>query len=357
MAEQTGISWTDATFNPWVGCMKVSPGCAHCYAETLVTGRMGRAGTWGEDGTRERTSPSNWKKPLHWNKLALEGLLPNGKENPDGHRPRVFCASLADVFEPRAELRRWRYELLELIDATPDLDWLLLTKRPEVAHELYFTGQLALTSNIWLGTSIENSRFTWRADSLREIPAAVRFISAEPLVGSLFPKIESATVLPGSSQEQDGGLEERVPGPAVHRAPLDLTDVDWIIVGGESGGRNARPMHPTWVREIRDEVLALDTVPDTWPDGSRYLADGLGRPALHFKQWGSWTPDPLGRDIKGVWVSPDGRMRSEFVADITGDLPDGSMRMRYAGASPKSGGKFLDGVDWCEFPTLSLTPA
>lgn len=207
MAEQTGISWCDATFNPWVGCSKVSPGCAHCYAETLVTGRMGRAGTWGDDGVRERTSPGLWQKPTHWAALAREGRLPNGDENKDGHRPRVFCASLADVFEPRPELEPWRFDLFALIDATPELDWLVLTKRPDHALEWLEqwyvehgvrTGKFVSAwssrdglgwgcpQNLWMGVSIENSRHTFRADILRQIPAPVRFISAEPLLGSLF---------------------------------------------------------------------------------------------------------------------------------------------------------------------------
>jgi protein gp37 len=108
VAESTGIAWCDATFNPWVGCEKVSPGCAHCYAETLVTGRMARPGTWGADGTASAHVAVDWKKPLRWARLARDGKLPDGSDNPDGHRPRVFCASLADVFEERDELDEWR---------------------------------------------------------------------------------------------------------------------------------------------------------------------------------------------------------------------------------------------------------
>src|SRR5262249_52000215 len=135
MAEQTGISWCDATFNPWIGCEKVSPGCAHCYAEELVVrGRLNRPDAWGPGGVRHRTAASTWRHPVRWNRLAAEGRLPDGSENPDGHRPRVFRASLADVFEPRPELAEWRYELFDLIMGTPHLDWLLLTKRPEEAR-------------------------------------------------------------------------------------------------------------------------------------------------------------------------------------------------------------------------------
>lgn len=339
---------------------------AHCYAETLVTGRMGRAGTWGEDGVRQRTAPGNWRKPILWNENALKGLLPDGSENPDGHRPRVFCASLADVFEPRLELHPWRRDLFALIEATPELDWLLLTKRPDVAgdwlHSYYSDlacpGDYQLPwepfENVWLGTSIENSRFTWRADALREAPAAVRFISAEPLLGSLFQEAPTTGTPDGvsalsSAPEGGAGAKSELDGAARRRAPLDLTGIDWVIVGGESGGRNARPMHPRWVSEIREAVL------DRGRRGYGDTSDRSKTPALHFKQWGSWAPAASQAD--GVWVSPDGRTRSSLAADAYGDLPDGSMRMRYVGASPKSGGKLIDGVEYCEFPQYDPVPA
>ena len=294
MAERTGIEWCDATFNPWIGCEKVSPGCAHCYAETLVEGRMGRGGAWGADGVRQVTSPSNWKKPLRWARLAREGLLPNGEPNRDGHRPRIFCASLADVFEPRPELEEPRRNLFALIEQTPELDWLLLTKRPEFARAWLFENEpymqgggfvtrdglpWGLPPNVWLGTSIENARHTYRADVLREIPAAVRFISAEPLLGSLFPtydggndgdavradRREGAAVGDVALRVQDhvrgeagrGSSDPRLRRDPVSvarrsvesRAPLDLTGIDWVIVGGESGP-GARPFDVEWAREI-----------------------------------------------------------------------------------------------------------
>lgn len=365
-----------------------------------MTGRMGRPGTWGEAGVRERTSAGNWRKPIAWAKLAREGRLPDGSENVDGHAPRVFCASLADVFEPRPELDPWRYDLFDMIEKTPELAWLVLTKRPDVARDwlrdLYdadaprgmfgpidgWTSRDDLAwgchPNLWIGTSIENSRFTWRADALREIPASVRFISAEPLLGSLFqgltsgesPDVEDAPRQPDPGSIPGGSTQDRVKSPtsgvaptdcgtdgleeggtasgAHRRAPLDLTGIDWVIVGGESGGRNARPMHPTWVREIRAAVLARAVPEGGLPHGEHPHDYGYDRPALHLKQWGSWAPAPDHPD--SVWVSPDGRVRSSLAADVTGDLPDGSMRMRYVGAAPKSGGKRVDGVEWCEFP-------
>jgi protein gp37 len=123
MAENSNIEWTHHTFNPWIGCTKVSDGCKNCYAENLMDKRYGRV-KWGPQGTRVRTSEANWKKPLKWNREA----------EAKGERHRVFCASLADVFEDKPdqpEMEQWRLELLELIIKTPYLDWLLLTKRPE----------------------------------------------------------------------------------------------------------------------------------------------------------------------------------------------------------------------------------
>lgn len=337
MADQTGIQWCDATFNPWVGCEQVSPGCAHCYAETLVTGRMGRAGTWGSNGVRQRTSEANWRKPLRWARLARDGRLPNGEPNSDGHRPRVFCASLADVFEERDELDDWRRDLFDLIEQTPELDWLLLTKRPEHAREVLrlggdiYWGDARVLPNVWLGVSIEDARHTWRADVLRQIPAAVRFISAEPLLGSLYPKGDDDAhlgredrvgnvLVPGT---RDQGLldegeatavrlgvadgRERDPGDhhvaalrldldpdlrhRQHRAPLDLTGIDWIIAGAESG-HGARPMDEQWVREIRDACLTWGSehgTPETRPAFfyKQNAVNGrkIGLPELDGRQW------------------------------------------------------------------------
>jgi protein gp37 len=293
VAETTTISWVQnsdgtagATFNPWVGCEKVSPGCAHCYAETLVTGRMGRAGTWGADGTRERTSPANWRKPLAWNAAA-----------------------------EKTGVRRW-----------------------------------GCLPNLWMGVSIENARHTYRADVLREIPAAVRFISAEPLLGSLYPPpcadCGDHGVFPSHHPGCLGNCSEYgCPVPVEcerchggrYRA-LNLDGIDWVIVGGESGDRDARPMHPAWAREIRDAVL-YGGDPRIEALAAERLVDP-NRPALHFKQWGSWRPQFTATTV------PAGNAK----------LVDGQW-MVYAGASPKSGGKELDGVAWCEMPETGLVSA
>lgn len=362
MGESTGIDWCDATFNPWIGCEKVSPGCAHCYAETMVTGRMGRPGTWGADGVRERTTPSYWRGPLGWERRAALGILPNGDPNPDGHRPRVFCASLADVFEPRPELELWRRDLFELIARTPALDWLLLTKRPELARDwlrswyedpvggtdLLFRDEgdekwnwrdgigWGAPPNLWIGASIENARHNFRADVLREIPAPVRFISAEPLLRSLLPVKDPDDVLPWSPAVVEYEREK-------HRN-LSLVGIDWMIVGGESGSRDARPMHPEWAREMRCYCLAQRG----FPEGGADLSPGAnprGTTAFFFKQWGAWVPVRRGERFDVV-LEEDGSSRKADAA-----LPSpGSARLRFAGTNPKSGGKLLDGVEWCEFP-------
>lgn len=150
MGKDTKIEWADHTFNPWMGCTKVSEACKFCYAEKYV--ERWKMAKWGDAGTRSRTNAQNWKKPLLWNKLALK----------EGVRRRVFCASLADVFEDHAQiLPVWREDLFNLIKATPQLDWLLLTKRPEnferFLPEDWGTGY----DNVWLGCSVENQK---RAD-------------------------------------------------------------------------------------------------------------------------------------------------------------------------------------------------
>jgi protein gp37 len=139
---------------------------------------------------------------------------------------KVFCASMADVFEEHAALAPWRTRLWTLIEETPWLRWQLLTKRPENVKTMVPWGD-AWPTNVWIGTSIENSRFTFRAEVIRELPAAVRFVSAEPLLASLF-------------------LNGRP-----NRRPLELAEIEWVIAGGESG-KSARPMDEAWARELRD---------------------------------------------------------------------------------------------------------
>ena len=223
MGEHSGISWTDATFNPWWGCTKVSPACKNCYADTWA--RRTGASLWGDAAPRRFFGDKHWAEPLRWNAAAEKA----------GVRRRVFCASMADVFEARGELDPHRERLWRLIEATPHLDWLLLTKRPENIAKMLGTA----TPNVWLGTTVENEEMAEkRVPALLSNPATVHFLSCEPLLG-----------------------------------PLDLrpwlvsdTHVSWVLVGGESGG-GARPMQPAWALDIRDQCMAAE-VP------------------FHFKQWG-----------------------------------------------------------------------
>jgi protein gp37 len=228
MAENSNIAWTDATFNPWMGCTKVSEGCAQCFAEAENI-RYGRRDLWGPDGIRQRTSENYWKQPLKWNAAAEKS----------GERKRVFCGSWCDVMEAGAYLDGIRKDLYPLIERTPSLDWLLLTKRPENFGKLLPKAWLKTPlQNLWLMTTIENDRHFDRADALIEIPAVVHGLSLEPLLGSL--------------------------------RGLPLTHIEWAIVGGESGP-NARSMHADWARTVRDDCQAA------------------GVP-FFFKQWGEWLP-------------------------------------------------------------------
>ncbi len=240
MGEVTGISWTDSTFNPWVGCQRVSPGCEHCYAEALDK-RVGGAvvdGTkqlrWGPNAPRVRTSAALWRNPIKWNRKAEAA----------GKRHRVFCASMADVFDAKVS-DVWRVELFDLIRRTPAIDWQLLTKRPEnirpmlsamidayvrAADATLETADMLQAwvdgkppANVWLGTTVEDQqRANERIPHLTTVPAVVHFLSCEPLL-------------------------ERV------RLPLCAYHVDWVIVGGESGG-GARRFDVEWARSIKRDI-------------------------------------------------------------------------------------------------------
>lgn len=233
MAKDSGIEWTHHTFNPWWGCVKLSPACAHCYAETWAR-RVGMD-LWGGAAPRRFFSENHWREPHRWNEAAAR----------DGVRARVFCASMADVFEPRTDLDPWRERLWALIEDTPHLDWLLLTKRPGHIKHVYPWAHAPRT-NVWLGTTAENQRWAdRRIDRLLTVEAHVRFLSCEPLLSAI-------------------DLERW----------LKNEQIGWVIAGGESGGQ-ARPTHPNWIRSLRDQC-ATYSVP------------------FHFKQWGHWSPEAQG---------------------------------------------------------------
>lgn len=219
MAENSKIEWTTHTFNPWVGCTKVSPACDRCYAEAWAK-RTGHPELW--TGERRRTTPANWNKPLKWNWAADRAQ----------RRDRVFCASLADVFDNQVP-DEWRHNLWDLIRFTPALDWLLLTKRPQNIRKMLPADWGNGFHNVWLGMTAENQEeFDRRWPSLRAIPAVVRFISYEPAIGPL--DVRNALEF-----ETDNN------GP-IYR------DLHWVICGGESGS-GPRMMDPAWARSMRDQ--------------------------------------------------------------------------------------------------------
>ena len=237
--ENSSIEWTDHTFNPWWGCTKVSPACDHCYAEVWAR-RTGHA-VWGANAPRRALSDATWQLPLKWDRAAAR----------DGRRARVFCASMADVFEWGHGLNAARDRLWVLIEATPNLDWLLLTKRPHLVRRL--TPWDRWPDNVCVGATVENQRYARkRIRFLVDVPCKYRFLSCEPLLG-----------------------------------PVDLStwidDLHWVIAGGESGA-HARPSHPDWVRSLREQCRDRDV-------------------AFHFKQWGNWAPLALEQAGPGATVS------------------------------------------------------
>lgn len=271
MAENSAIEWTDHTFNPWEGCQKVGPGCDHCYAETR-NARFGGgiAPNWGPDAPRRLTSKSNWHKPLRWQADAAAFLAKHGR------RQRVFCASLSDVFD-NAVPDQWRSALFDLIHRTPDLEWLLLTKRIGNVAKLTDVewGTEDWPANVWLGATIVN-----QAEADRDIPKLlatrgprIRFLSMEPLLGP----VDLGRVAPGQELHGRRDVEHMIHAlrggvwdQMMRVRDTDGPRIDWVIVGGESGP-GARPMHPDWLIGLRDQCEAA------------------GTPFL-FKQWGEHLP-------------------------------------------------------------------
>jgi protein gp37 len=277
MAKNSSIEWTHHTFNPWWGCTKVSKACDHCYADTWAR-RMGHQ-LWGVKADRRFFTDHHWKEPLTWNSDAISA----------GRRARVFCASMADVFERRKELNSPRERLWDLIKETPSLDWLLLTKRPQnIAQMIPWKSEWP--KNIWLGTTVEDQECAdKRLPLLLKHSAAVRFLSCEPLLG-----------------------------------PIDLTQwfakkgfhkIDWVIAGGESG-HGARPMHPDWASSLLKQCTKAE-VP------------------FHFKQWGHWVPAELKKELVPKTI--------EF---------DNGAAVEMAWVSKKLAGRLLNGSIWDGLPKV-----
>lgn len=316
MGANSKIEWTHHTFNPWRGCSKVSAGCANCYAETMSHRNPAVLGVWGDEGTRVVAAESYWSLPLKWNREAQSA----------GERRRVFCASLADVFEDRAELVNPRRRLLDLIRRTTNLDWLLLTKRPENVRTMLCELEAATSimgripfnvwlcdwldgrppANVWLGASVEDQATAdERIPALLDCPAAVRFLSCEPLLGPVdlyrggWSFLHPLRPPPGNK----GGWKQ---------------GLDWLIVGGESGPK-ARPMHPQWARSIRDQCREA------------------GVP-FFFKQWGEWTPR----------IPDFGQLGRDDIIDTNGD--DGAAPCYVMRVGKRIAGAVLDGRTHREVP-------
>lgn len=310
MGETTGIEWTDRTFNPWTGCTKVSAACDHCYAEGWAK-RYGHV-TWGPHGERRRTM--TWRDPVKWNAQAAR----------DGRRVRVFCASLSDVFDNhRSILPEWRHDLWALIEDTTNLDWQLLTKRPQnaarFAPDRWRDGW---PPNIWLGTTVENQvEADRRIPVLLRIPARVHFLSMEPLLGPV-----DLTQINGPFDALRGVFTDDPEGEFGDTGQR----LDWVITGGESGP-GARPTHPDWVRSLRDQCQAA------------------GVPFL-FKQWGEWAPGASRQ--RHEQLTPGVLYEATTVFGdpawiAAQDAPWSHLLERFG---KKRTGRLLDGTEWTEFP-------
>ncbi len=281
MSDRSTIEWTEATWNPTTGCDQVSPGCDNCYALTLAK-RLKAMGNhkYQEDGDL-RTSGPGFALTLHEDELALP------------HRwksPRViFVNSMSDLFHPEVP-DQFIEDVFQVMTDTPRHTYQVLTKRSKRLVKL--AAQLPWPENIWMGVSVETDPYCFRVDHLREVPAAIRFVSAEPLLGEL--------------------------------PSLGLEAIDWVIAGGESGV-NARPMHPSWAFDLRDRCLESNTL-------------------FFFKQWGAWTPRD---DDNAVLVVNDGTLVAE---PDSIPIPGSPIRMRRV--SKSEAGRELEGRTWDQIPNV-----
>jgi protein gp37 len=445
MTANTKIEWADATFNPWIGCTKVSPGCDNCYAAQQDSFRKWTSAGWGAGQPRKRTK--TWGDPVKWDKepfyeCASCGWRGGENEskacefghdyphrhcpNPSCHtteallpaRRRVFCASLADVFDNEVD-PLWRTDLWNLIEITPRLDWLLLTKRIGNARGMYparWSDSFAdgVPPNLWLGATIVNQEEADRdIPKLLEVPARVRFLSMEPLLGAAdlrkwldpwtcadceFHGCENDCGPDGCEKcgERDAfttnsnlckscGADDQAAKPSCpqcgsHRSferdngfkfDSERKLIDWVIVGGESGPK-ARPMHPDWARSLRDQCKAA------------------GVPFL-FKQWGEWHPQSSANyatapntyrygKVEGLSMMPSGAICLHNAADapagratiVDAEAMQGwHDRCRRAEGKPdaenypfdyqwlhrvgkKAAGRLLDGTTHDAFPEVSV---
>jgi protein gp37 len=294
MAEKTEISWTDSTFNPVIGCTKVGPGCDHCYAERDFALRR-KVVIWGDEGERHVTK--TWNDPVKWQRDAAAFYAKYGRKR------RVFCASLADVFD-----KRWpegvRDRLWNLIRETPDLEWLIVTKRIINAARMLPEDWGDGYDNVVLIATVVNQEEADRdVPRLLNTPARRRGLSIEPMLGPI-------------------DLTETIPDALIGSHITEQVGVDWVVCGGESGP-HARPMHPDWARSLRDQCAAA------------------GVP-FHFKQWGEYAPpEVLEEDSKPALRCMRGDRAYVF---------DDNQQMGRVGK--KAAGRKLDGIEHNGFPRV-----
>jgi protein gp37 len=331
MAENSKIEWTHHTFNAWWGCVKVSDGCKNCYAETFSK-RTGN-NVWGPKAERRFFGDKHWAEPLKWNEAAKAA----------GERHRVFCGSMCDICEKlpedhpsSTEMNLARHRLRVLINDTPHLDWLLLTKRPENILPMFFPFEARNPAhNVWWGTSVENQDAAdARIPYLLQVPATVRFLSCEPLLGPVDLRGEwvererfehspncrnDFCALAGGPDDCDGEV-------------VEYPSINWVIAGGESGAK-ARPPHPNWFKSLRDQCAF----------------SGI---AFHFKQWGEWAPNQIIPGKQTAVVLPDATTYYEPNMPEHCDWPCACEICYCARVGKGAAGRLLDGREWDEFPRV-----
>jgi|SRR5882724_1947630 len=294
---KTSIEWTDASWNPIVGCTEISPGCANCYAARLAATRLRNTPQYKGLATVNNPGEHRWTGEVR----NVFGIDPKVLEEPLHWRTprRIFVCDMGDLFHESIEFSEigkiWR-----TMGKCPQHTFQILTKRPDRMIEFFkWSGITWPLKNIWLGVSVENQHFAdERIPLLLATPAAVRWISAEPLLGP----IQCSFI--------GRGLTEVV----MHRKDASDPKIDWVVCGGESG-TNARPMHPDWARSLRDQCQAA------------------GVP-FFFKQWGAWGP-PFA-------AGPEEHVGPQFMKTESGDW--------LTKIGKKKAGRLLDGREWNEFP-------
>lgn len=307
--KNTKIEWAHHTLNFWVGCTKISPACDFCYAESWAK-RSGHPELWA--GERRRTTAANWNQARKWDAEAARL----------GVRYRVFSNSLADFFDNQVP-EEWRQDAWELIARCQHLDWMLLTKRPQNIAKMLPVMDSKMPGyrpwnqpwpwqNVWLGTTCEDQE---RADlnipHLISVPAAVKFVSVEPMLGPVDLTAIRRTGAHGFMRPLDGRFNK----------------IDLVICGGESGG-HARPMHPDWARSLRDQCAIAGV-------------------AFHFKQWGEFSPYGL-NDERWMWM-PDGTCEPDPLPNGIGRHSKDGFSVVYRVGKTRAG-RLLDGRTWDQMP-------